>query len=428
VEEKIKSYLRQSQRRIVNQHLRPVNYLFLIELKSVDPKTLPPLSRGYCHSLLFSLDFTQSKHVGARHGRTLQALQGGTMRTRTARAFTLIELLVVVAIIGVLIALLLPAAQAAREAARRVQCQNHLREIGLGLHNYASQYGVLPPGAILAGYPDVGTTDFDPWPEATSTVRGRHGTSWMLQILPFIEQQALYDRWDFTKSVAVNQAVAATDISTFFCPTRRVGTRLKDRLVMFPYWAGRGTTGSEWLKGGNDYAGCMGAQNAFTNPTTSNSARKFCGPTYVFEIPPTGTTPTGTVICLRGIFVPNHSVRLDDIADGQSTTIVIGEVPRNQWIGSTSDAYWGPCHTHIDGWAIAGPNTLFDTAKPGEGTDKGQTGGFNNDYFESAGSDHNGGAFFGIADGSVRFISEDINSIVYANLGSMADAQPTVLP
>ena len=109
------------------------------------------------------------------------------------------ELLVVITIIGVLIALLLPAAQAAREAARRLQCQNHLKQIGLALHNYASQYGALPPGAILAGYPNTGTADYDPWPEATSTANGNHGTSWMLQILPFMEQQALFDRWDFTQ-------------------------------------------------------------------------------------------------------------------------------------------------------------------------------------------------------------------------------------
>jgi prepilin-type N-terminal cleavage/methylation domain-containing protein/prepilin-type processing-associated H-X9-DG protein len=349
------------------------------------------------------------------------------MRTRAERAFTLIELLVVVTIIGILIALLLPAAQAAREAARRLQCQNHLKQIGLALHNYATQYGAFPPGAILAGYPDSGTADYDPWPEASSAANGNHGTSWMLQILPFLEQQALFDRWNFTKSVSGNQAVAATDISAFFCPTRRSGTRPSDRFVMFPSWAGRGPSDG-WPKGGNDYAGCIGAQNAYANPTTSNAARRLCGPNYVFDVPPTGLTPTGVHICLRGIFVPNLATRFNEIADGLSTTIMIAEVPRRQWTGPSPDAYWGPCHTHVDGWAIAGPNTLFDAAKPGEGTDKGQTGGFNNDYFESAGSDHSGGAYFGMADGSVHFIIEDVDSIVYANLGSMADTQTTGLP
>ena len=75
---------------------------------------------------------------------------------------------------------------------------------------------------------------------------------------------------------------------------------------MFPSWAGNGaaTAGS---KGGNDYAGCIGRQNAYANPTNSNAARKFCGPTYVYDAPPTGSTPAGMHICLRGIFVPNLS-------------------------------------------------------------------------------------------------------------------------
>jgi prepilin-type N-terminal cleavage/methylation domain-containing protein len=341
--------------------------------------------------------------------------------------FTLVELLVVITIIAILIAMLLPATQAAREAARRLHCQNNLKQIAIALHDYAGRSGALPPGAILAGYPSRGTANYDPWPEATSTAAGKHGTSWLLQILPFIEQQALFDRWDFTKSVAGNQAVAATDISTFFCPTRRRGTRPTDQFLMFPCWAGRGPSPG-WSKGGNDYAGCIGAQNAYANPTNSNLARKFCGPTYVYDTPATGTTPTGMVICLRGVFVPNISARPADISDGLSATVMIAEVPRRRWTGPTPDAYWGPCHTHIDGWAIAGPNTLFDTAKFHEGTDLGQPGGFCTDYFEAAGSDHGGGACFGLADASVRFIAEDVDSIVYANLGSMADCQPTGVP
>ena len=298
-----------------------------------------------------------------------------------------------------------------------------MKQIGLALHNYAAQYNVLPPGAILAGYPQTGTADYDPWPEATSTAAGMHGTSWMLQILPFLEQQALFDRWDFAKSIGGNQAVAATDINTFFCPTRRSDTRPEDQAVMFPAWAGRGA-GAGWPRGGNDYGGCMGAQNAYANPTDSNPARRFCGPTYVYDMPPSGKTPTGQIIWLRGVFVPNLSTTFAQIADGLSSTIAIGEVPRRQWAGQAPDNYWGPCHTHIDGWAIAGPNTLFDTAKADEGGDKGQPGGFNTGYFESAGSDHTGGAHFGMADSSAHFINDTIDPIIYANLGSMADGQP----
>ena len=351
------------------------------------------------------------------------------MRAPTKHGFTLVELLVVVTIIGILIALLLPAVQMAREAARRAQCGNHLKQIGLALHNYAAHYNALPPGAILADYLTSGTASYDSWSEATSSAGGKHGTSWLLLILPFMERQALYDPWDFTKNVLGNQAVAATDVPDFFCPTRRPGTRLADQLVMFPHWAGRGASNG-WLHGGNDNGACLGAQNAYANPTDTHAARDFCGPAYVYDIPPSGKTPKpkDQTICLRGIFVPNVSTTIAEISDGLSNTIAIAELPRKQCVSKASDVYWGPCHTHVDGWAIAGPNTLFDTAKAHEGTDQGQPGGFNTDYFESAGSDHSGGAHFGMADGSVHFISDTINPIVYANLGSMADGQIAQLP
>jgi len=333
------------------------------------------------------------------------------------RAFSLVELLVVITIIGILIALLLPAVQAAREAARRLHCQNNLKQIGLALQNYAAQCGAFPPGAILDNSYQAGdTSSYDPWPDAISAATGMHGTSWMLQILPFIEQSALFDRWDFTKSVSGNQTTAATDVGVFYCPTRRSGVRAEDRQIMFPKRAPDDAyTG--WSAGGNDYAGCIGAQNAFANPNASTVNRQFCGPTYVYRRD------------MRGVFVPNLAARLSQITDGLSNTLAVGEVPRTQWTGPAPDPYWwGPCHTSIDGWAAAGSNTLFDTASAGSTNDNGQLGGFNNDYFESAGSDHGGGAHFGMADGSVHFMGEGINQVVYAYLGSMADGQVAQAP
>jgi len=350
-------------------------------------------------------------------------------RIRRGHGFALVELLVVVAVIGVLVALTFPAIQAAREAARRVQCRNHLRQISLALHSYAASHGAFPPGAILAGYPATGTGSYNQLFEATSTSSGRHGTSWMLQVLPFMEQQALYDRWDFAKNVLANEVVAATDISTFYCPSRRNTVRSEDQTLMFPYWAGWGTM-TGWSRGGNDYAACMGAQNAFTNPTTGNPSRRFCGPDYVYDQPPGGMTTlsiSGQVIWTCGVFVPNRATRLNDVNDGLSHTLLTGEVPRDV-SADDGDEYRGPCHTHIDGWAAAGSNTLFDTAREGSTNDLGQRGGCNNGYFESAGSDHPGGAHFGMADGAVTWLSDDIDSALYANLGSMGDGEIVQLP
>jgi len=324
------------------------------------------------------------------------------MKTHLRGGFTLVELLVVIAIIGILISLLLPAVQAAREAARRMQCCNNLKQIALALQSYTASMQTFPPGAVLKpDYPSYSKW-YDPWgDEAAMEGAGLHGTSWMLQILPFIEQGVLYKEWDFTKNAKDNWAVAEVDIPAFYCPSRRDGVRRRDETIMF----------EGWQNGGTDYGGCIGRCNGWRNQCSAGSvSHRFLYGSTLFD-------PEK-----KGIFGPNTATAFSDIRDGSSNTIIVGEMQRLV-PDAAATGYDKTNKTSNDGWALAGVATLFTTAVAGEGGDSGHTGGMNNEFFESPGSQHPGGAQFGLADGSVRFISENIDSIMFSWMGSMADGE-----
>jgi prepilin-type N-terminal cleavage/methylation domain-containing protein len=318
------------------------------------------------------------------------------MQAPVRRAFTLVELLVVVTVIGVLMALLLPAVQVAREAARRSQCGNQVKQIGLALHHYAQSHSVFPPGCVVS----VGTyPEFDPWTEASVAGPGRHGTSWLLMILPYLEQANLYHDWNFAANVTGNAAIAQTDVAGFYCPSRRSGLGSGDSKRMLS---------TKWVGGGADYGGCLGSGNGWYNDTVGH--RFTDSPTVVQQ------WYNRMVI---GIFSPNSATGFMAIRDGTSSTIMTGEMQRLD--GSVTQ------RRSQDGWALGGVATLFTTAVH-ETSGTYQTGGLNNNFFESPGSDHPGGAHFGTADGAVHFINDDVDKQVFFRLGAMADGQVAQVP
>ena len=307
------------------------------------------------------------------------------------RGFTLVELLVVITIIGILIALLLPAVQAAREAARRTQCTNNLKQLGLGALNHESTFGFLPSGGFsaswgwYAGDPDLGFA------------KGQVG-GWIYNSLPYIEQQAFHDQGiglDPTQKRAVWTKAVATPIAALYCPTRRQ-----------PLAGGLGpyATGTVYWKNidrpnalaHNDYAACTGSE------TWENFLNWLGGLSG-------STAPSGTVY-RTGI------VKMADITDGTSNTYFCGEKYINPDAyddgndgGDDNCAYCG-FDPDLARWSNALYAPLQDTAGIGSGN-----------YMFSFGSAHPGGFNMTFCDGSVRSISYTVDLTVHANFGSRND-------
>ena len=276
-------------------------------------------------------------------------------RSSRLRGFTLIELLVVIAIIAVLIALLLPAVQQAREAARRSQCKNNLKQLGLALHNYHGTHGIFPPGWVTRiTEPSYGNNRFG---------SGRFG--WSMFILPFADQAAIYNLQTFTADSIPNGSAANglnTPLPMYRCPsdiTKAVGSQ-------------------NW--GVSNYAGNYGG-----SIVSGQGFEQF--PTY------------------PGIFYGNSNVRLRDITDGTSNTLLAGEVSGRQYGVIMRDPGAGT-------WPGLFQNKQSDMLTRTTQSNKPMNGslGVQNDEKDGFGSYHTGGAQFLLADGSVRFISENISS------------------
>ncbi len=323
------------------------------------------------------------------------------------RGFTLIELLVVIAIIAILIALLLPAVQQAREAARRSQCKNNLKQLGLALHNYHDNHEMFPPGAVIRT-PGTAAVGDNARGEANADPTGGtnlQGTSWIVQILPFIDAAPLFDNWVFSTNVRGNLQQADRDLSVLYCPTRRSTVNDSTLLAI-----------SGASKGGNDYGGCSGARDRFmqgtgylVSPRHSTEGFDDCAAVAAIR------NVAGGPKCRTqwGILSQNSSTRLAQVKDGTSNTLLVGELQRfAHGTGPGTSTEQDP----YDGWAVGGKATLFSTQPKGSVNN----GVINNQISEQPGSDHADGAHFCFADGSVRFLSDSMDTNIINAIGSYA--------
>lgn len=337
-------------------------------------------------------------------------------RRKARSGFTLTELLVVIAIVGLLVSLLLPAVQSARETARRSHCQNNLKQVALGVLGYENANGRFPPAAIVSEGSNTATCTgcWNPWAEAQLTsfspAGSKHGTSWVLETLPFLDETALFNSWNRETNVLGNASVAQADIRLLYCPTRRSGIRTGQN-------DHRNLIATSWRGGGTDYGGCYGRLDGFLN-TTSDDHR----------FADRGTPIPGSVGRRDSVFLPNTGVAAGAIRDGLSNTIMLGEMQRLRPIAGATSAADTYNRTSHDGWAAGGVATLFTTSTDPTHSNP---GGLNNLFFESPGSDHPGGASFAMADGSVHWLDEFIdakdNNAVFPLLGSMRDGQSASL-
>lgn len=312
------------------------------------------------------------------------------------RGFTLVELLVVIAIIGILVGLLLPAVQSAREAARRITCKNRLKQLGLALHQYHDVHRVFP-----SGYFANGVTARDP-----ASAESGHGFSWASVTLPFVDQTPLHDRLNFGEDCRTpdNVSLGATSLSVFRCPSD--SGKHRDQ---FPVTS----AGQSYDLALANYVGILGYGSVTMTPGAPMEP---------------------------GVFYRNSNVRIADIRDGTSNTIMVGE--RSQ----VHDFLPGEPVEAPSTWYAAIPRAMRPAGMPGmmsmmrEGPGSlvlghvGQPGmgsmmpmhhtPNHTNHIVNFSSQHPDGMHFVGCDGSVHFLAASIEFELFRRLGQRSDGKP----
>jgi prepilin-type N-terminal cleavage/methylation domain-containing protein len=333
------------------------------------------------------------------------------LRWNRERGFTLIELLVVIAIIGVLIALLLPAVQNAREAARRSQCINNLKQLGIALHNYEGANGAYPPPKIYSG----------------SCTRSNGGTGWVLNttgftlLLGYLEQQPMWNAYNFQQastgsawqtsmvvgppnttlagSPVVNTTIVSTMLAAFVCPSDTFPT-IENQLDT--------TTYSRYAARRSNYLFSSGGYTDFD----------CTGPKPAFQ-------PVKT---LQGAFFTDLSTAQRDLRDGTSNTVVAGESLQIKYDPSFGP-YWGSgTHSAVHGRILpsVAPGAIdFLPNAPAALTISPNPNPLKLPYAWVFSSKHPGGVHMLFGDGTVRFIKNQININVWAAISTIKNGEVT---
>jgi prepilin-type N-terminal cleavage/methylation domain-containing protein len=342
----------------------------------------------------------RTRHAG--HLAASGPQPGPAARFRPLPGFTLIELLVVIAIIGVLVGLLLPAVQSAREAARRMSCGNNLKQMGLGLASYHDAHSSFPKGVLCGA--SIG------------------GWGWGSYILPFCEEQALADALEIGAASPINKGGASlggTSLSMFRCPSD-APPPLNDKRPIFRIGNPAGAT--------SNYIGNAGS--GLTLVFSAGGTVGAVGCNYEWQ--------PGAAAEMKkrhtGTLIPGDGVAIREITDGTSKTLLVGERDfSSSTHGDHHAGIWMGSHT---GTLFVGGrvNDLLTYFKESDGImtiNAGMPGGANtvttdpstpaDEPYDAWSSQHPGGAQFVLSDGSVKFLLETINTNTFADLCTRAD-------